>query len=245
MKDSAFKLQDKSVLLFGDFNGLSQALIRDFTENGANVGFVNSDKAARFLDNINDTREVHPNFGRAAQIDVAIRDKTSAFDAVSRTAELFGRIDVVIDAKMASFNEAGGGRETSQLLIEQVEPFFKSKNRGRIVFIREDESSGPLLPDGLTYQLHADFIPWTQTLTKNWPAPLYGVNSVTIGVTEDLILKKFPKSPSIRASMETLQKEFPTMQLIDSNEIASVVLFLSSTVASGVSGQTLRVCRSA
>ena len=85
MKDSAFRLQDKSVLVYGDFNHLTQSLVRDFTTQGDDVGFVNSTKTAvgRFLDNVNDGRNVHPEYGRAAQIDYAITDKRSALEAVT------------------------------------------------------------------------------------------------------------------------------------------------------------------
>ena len=74
MKESAFRLQDKSVLVYGDFNHLTQSLIRDFTAQGADVGFINPQKpmVARFLDNINDGRNVHPEYGRSAQIDCTI-----------------------------------------------------------------------------------------------------------------------------------------------------------------------------
>jgi len=186
---------------------------------------------------------VHANYGRAAQIDISVHDSKSAFEAVSRMAELFGRIDVVIDAKMRSLSPDKNASRTSQLLLEQVTPFFRSKKRGRIVFIREDQSAGPLLPDGLTSELAETFFPWSHSLSQNWPAPNFGVNSVAVGLTEDLLLKKFPHGKSIRASLENLQKEHPGLQMVDSHEVTSVVLFLASVASSGLTGQTLRVKR--
>lgn len=245
MKDSMLRLQDKSVLIFGDFNNLSQSLIRDFTVLGADVGFLNSTQPAvsRFLENVNDARNVHPEYGRAAQIEVAISDKSSAFEATSRMAELFGRIDVVVDAKMPSLALDREKMQASRFLIEEITPFFQNKKRGRIVFIREDESLTPLLPTELKSFLTEEFFPWTQTISAQWRAPAYGVNSVAVGLTEDLILRKFPQGKSIRASFESLKQENPNWQLVDSNEITSAVMFLASSTASGVSGQILRVNR--
>ena len=88
-----------------------------------------------------------------------------------------------------------------------------------------------------------EFYPWTQSVSARWPAPAYGINSVTVGLTEDLLLKKFPQSKSIRSSLDALQKENPKWQLVDSTEITSAVMFLASPSASGVSGQVLRVNR--
>lgn len=245
MKDSVFRLQDKSVLIYGDFNGLNQALIRDFTAQGADVGFLIAQTPAvgRYLENVNDARNVHPEFGRAAQIDAIIKDKSSAFEAVSRMAEIFGRVDIVIDAKMPSFSSEPPGFTASQLLLEEVAPFFRNKKRGRVVFVREDDSASMVLPEGLSKFLSDDFFPWTRSLCAQWPSPSYGINTVTVGLNEDFILKKFPQSKSIRSALETLQKDDPKLQLVDAGEITSAIMFLASQAASGVSGQTLRVTR--
>jgi NAD(P)-dependent dehydrogenase (short-subunit alcohol dehydrogenase family) len=244
MKES-LRLQDKSVLIHGDFSGLTQALIRDFTEQGADVGFINHEKpqTARYLENVNDGRQVHANLGRAAQIDVEVKDKASASEAVGRMAEVFGRIDILVDVRVSALKEPEVN--AAELLMAQVEPFFKSKKKGRVVFVREDESLSTVLHNSVGVNVAEEFLPWASKLSKDWAAPGFGINTVTVGLTEDLILKKFPQGKSIRSSLETLQKEMPGLQLIDANDITSVVLFLSSVGASGLTGQRLRVLRRA
>jgi NAD(P)-dependent dehydrogenase (short-subunit alcohol dehydrogenase family) len=245
MNDSPLRLQDKSVLLYGDFTSLTQALIHDFTEQGADVALLNCDspQPGRFIENVNDAREAHPNFGKAFQIAVDVKNKTSAFDAISKMAETFGRVDAMVDLKMSSLGNADFDNEPSRLLQEELTPFFKHKKKGRVVFIREDESIASLLQEGLLKQLKEEFLPWARSLAETWPGPGFGVNVISVGLTEDLLLKRFPLSKSIKSSLENLQKDHPKMQLMDSTEITSVAMFLSSLAASGVNGQILKVTR--
>ena len=153
MIESPFRLQDKSVLIFGDFNGLSQALVRDFTENGADVGFLNNEKpqTGRFLENINDTREVHASYGRAVQIDVNVTGQKLSLRSRQPHGRCFGRIDVFVDLKMSSLNENTADLTPRSSFSGKFEPFFRNKKRGRVVFIREDESAAPLLPPGFDH----------------------------------------------------------------------------------------------
>ena len=50
MKESSLKLQDKTVLLAGPFNGVTQAIVRAFTEFGADVALVCEAQAGRYVD---------------------------------------------------------------------------------------------------------------------------------------------------------------------------------------------------
>lgn len=242
---SNLPLQDRSVLLYGPFNGLTQNLIREFTEKGADVGMLHPELAGltRFVESINDVRVAHPEFGRAAALNIEVTHQTAALDAVTRIAEIFGRIDILVDCDLQSL--ANEKPSLTRMLIEHVTPYFKSKKRGRIVFIREDDILAPLLKSDNFTNENKEFSQWMESLAQEWPNPSFSVNMLTIGLTEDFLIKKFPQSKSIRESFEKVRSEHPKIHLVDYNDISSVGIFLSGTGTTGLSGQILRVTREA
>src|SRR5258708_16742240 len=108
MKDSGFKLQDKTVPLTGPFNGITQAIMRVMTEFGADVGYVSemasnapegrTGPAAKYVDGINEGREINPKYGRAAFFNLPLDNDRDIQDALGTVVGALGRMDALVDA---------------------------------------------------------------------------------------------------------------------------------------------------
>lgn len=246
MKDSALKLQDKTVLLTGPFNSVSQALMRTLTEFGADVAYVSdsSPNAGRYVDGINEAREVHPHYGRAAFFNLPLTKPDHVSEALGRVAESLGRMDILIDATPLQWQKGteDEGLKTSALLADAVFPFLKAKNKGRMVFIFEDSGleallDQTLLEDGARDRLLKQVGDLAQRVKKDNVT----VNGLAIGVTEDFLVKHFSKLGSIRKALEHLQVEHSDLKLVESGDVSLAAAYLSSALCSSLTGQVLHL----
>lgn len=226
MKDSALRLQDKTVLLTGPFGGVTQAIIRTMTEFGASVAYVSSvaTHAGKFCDGVNEAREIHPQWGRAAHFNAALDDEKQIQEALGNVTQSLGRADVLVDTGAANV-----------LLAEKVLPFLQAKTRGRIIYVYEDPSLKSIGGAGAT-----DTSLFDQLVAKTRGSSV-SVNALTYGVTDDFLLKNDPKSPSLKKSFEALAKSNPRLKLVDFTDIAHGIVYLASNISTGVTGQTIRV----
>ena len=246
MRDSGLKLQDKTILLVGPFNSVSQALMRVMTEFGADIALVNDQPtyAARFAEGINEAREARPDFGRAAAFSLPLRNENEIREALGRVVESFGRMDTMIDVSALSWNgqtDLEAALANSMKLVEAVKPFFQAKQRGRVIYIFEDASLErlglPVVPaasrEALIHQIQGAALACT---------PLnIAVNGLGIGVTEDFVLSRFPKSASIRKSVDEMQKSHARLKLVESNDVALAAAYFASALSGCVTGQILRL----
>lgn len=246
MKDSGLKLQDKTILLVGPFNTVSQALMRTMTEFGADIALVNDQPsyAAKFAEAVSDLREARPDFGRAAAFALPLRNEKEIREALGRMAESFGRMDTLIDASALGWNgqtDLESALANSMKLVEAVKPFFQAKQRGRVIYLFEDaslENLGlPTVPaasrEALIHQIQGAAMAC---------APLnITVNGLGIGVTEDFVLSRFPKSASIRKSIDEMQKSHARLKLVESNDVALAAAYFASSLSGCVTGQILRL----
>lgn len=142
MKDSALRLQDKTIFLVGPFNGVSQAILRTMTEFGADVGFVSEHQyAGKFVEGVNEAREVHPEYGRAAQFNLPLTNEKQISEALGRVAESLGRMDILIDVTPLGWTAQTAPDAATTVcreLAAKLIPFFQAKQRGRIVYVFED-----------------------------------------------------------------------------------------------------------
>lgn len=246
MKETALKLQDKTIFLTGPFNGITQAILRTMTEFGADIAYV-GDKyphAGRYIDGINEAREVHPYYGRAAFLNLPVNKPDDAKEALAKMAETFGRMDVLIDTSALTWNKDSieNGLLTSQRLAEEVLPFLKAKQRGRIVFVYEDQSLDPLVKaDSIGDQIHDGLLGQIQKLALRTQGDNVTVNALALGVTEDFILRNFPQSGSIKKSLEDLQSSYPQLKLVENSEVALGAAYLASALCASLTGQVLHL----
>lgn len=252
MRDSPLRLQDKTILLTGPFNGVTQALLRTMTEFGCDIAFVSDQtpNASRFINGVNEAREVHPEYGRAAHYNLPLGSAKEISEALGRMAESFGRTDVLIDASPLRWTSAGAegaasntneALESCRRLVEHVLPFLAAKQKGRILYLFEDECLSGLGQPTMSADARAALVNWIGELAIAQRPRNITVNGLSLGVTEDYILTHFANAGSIRKSMDELQKLHPGLKLVESTEIGMGTAFLAGALSSSLTGTVLRL----
>lgn len=246
MKDSALRLQDKTMLLTGPFNGTTQSLLRTMTEFGSDIAFVSDHvaTAGKYVDGINEAREIHPEYGRAAFFNLPLKSAADITEALGRVAETFGRMDVLIDASPLSWNattETDTALSLSRHLAEGVIPFLVAKQRGRVMFVFEDESLGSLKLPEISGLLRKGLCDLVGELARGQRGRNITVNGLSLGVTEDYVLRHFAKAGSIRKSMDQLTQQHPGLKLVESTDVGLGAAYLASALSGSLTGQILRL----
>ena len=245
MKDSALRLQDKTILMTGPFNGTTQALLRTMTEFGSDIAYVGNDNpnAGKYTDGINEARETNPHYGRAAFFHLPMNTAEEINEGFGRVAETFGRMDVLIDASPLTWtDDVAGGLEGARLVGEKALPFFYAKQRGRVIYVFEDESIERLnLPVSITQDTRAKLVRSIGDLARENRQKNVTVNGLALGVTEDFILRHFAKVGSIRRAMEELTKEHEGLKLVESTDVGLGAAYLASALSGSLTGQVLRL----
>ena len=103
MRESYLKLNDRTVVLVGPVSQVTRAVVTILSEQGCDVAMVvnqNIREAQIFADNMNEAREIHHNYGRVAAIESELESTAACTDAISRVAEVFGSIDIMIDTHL-------------------------------------------------------------------------------------------------------------------------------------------------
>jgi NAD(P)-dependent dehydrogenase (short-subunit alcohol dehydrogenase family) len=246
MKDSALRLQDKTILLTGPFNGTTQALLRTMTEFGSDIAFVSDQTphASRYVEGLNEAREVHPDYGRAAYFHLPLRTPAEVTEALGRMAETFGRMDVLIDCTPLTWNDSTDSTQAltvARSLADGVIPFLLAKQKGRVVFVFEDECLGALKIPAFSGPLRKGLTDLIGDLAHTQRGRNITVNGLSLGVTEDFVIRHFAKAGSIRKSMDELAKTHHGIKLVESTDVGLGAAYLASALSGSLTGQTLRL----
>lgn len=257
MKDNALKLNDKTILISGPFCSITQSLVTLLTEYGADVALVGPEMSAmkRFTDNVTDGREIHPHFGRAMIVESSLSSESACQDAVSKVAETFGSIDVLIDTHLTNiFNGVQTESSVNEVtdLFEQVLmpslymartslQFLQGRQKSRMIFLAYDSVLQGLPGEALNAIVRGGLPAFVQALSAEITNKSLCINCVALGVTEDYLLKRYPEANSIKVAFDEHQKLFPLSRIIEASDIASALAFLSSPLSAALSGQTLRM----
>lgn len=244
MKDSALKLQDKTVLLLGPFNGVTQALMRTMTELGADVAFVNDQAplATKYADAVNEAREIHQDYGRAAHFGLPLKTVEHVREALGRVAETLGRMDVLVDASPIGWNDKTDVTEAlkfTDMLSEQLMPFFQVKKRGRIVYIFEDPKLSALGINTIVSNYQEQLTEHIRKTAATAREKQITINGLALGITEDFVLRHYPKSGSIRKTLTEIQGTHPAARLVENVDINLCLAYLASQQGASLTGQVL------
>jgi len=241
MRESFLKLNDRTVVLAGPLNQITSTIVTVMSERGCDVGVVANERTneiRRFCENITDAREVHHNYGRAACIPSDLKDEKDCTDAISRVAETFGSIDIVIDTHLLDLCENNEELEErfrkTETLCKAGMPFMKGRSKGRILFVTNEilrQSEGKF--ESLR-SIMSDFA--TTVMSEN-----ISMNMVSTGVTEELLINLYGGKKSIKDAFEDFEDKHGKCRIVEPTEIASVISFLASPISSGICGQIVKV----
>lgn len=238
-------LEGKRVLVAGAGRGIGAACARLFAAAGAGVACLDSDAERRDAVVV----ELRHAGAEAIALDCDVRQRSSVEDAVAQAIASFGGLDVCVDI----IGEARWGRvldlsdqdwdDSFTLVLRHV--FYLAGAAGRrmlaqgsggaIVSIASISgiSSAPL--HGAYGAAKAGLIALTKTLAVELAAAGIRVNSVAPGAVRTPRLLEVT-SEERRAESA---RHIPLGRLAEPEEIAKVVLFLASDLASYITGQTI------
>jgi NAD(P)-dependent dehydrogenase (short-subunit alcohol dehydrogenase family) len=258
MSDSIFKLREKTIAIHGPIQSLIQALANVLQEHGADIALLHekANESYRYVANLMEMRQIHSHYGRAAAVEALIQESKNAKESLSRAAELFGSVDVFIDCNSLVNSQKSETKPCEWFARESLE-FFKSRGRGRTLFITYDnsiidftikflEKSKPKDNSKIeklkkVESYNTELLKLTQNF-KSWTQqPQITCNVLTVTFTEEFLLEFFGNQP-LSSSMKIIRETWPEAKLTNTVDVANVVAFLVSSISNAINGETIRCC---
>lgn len=256
--DASFKLQDRTAIITGSCNSITQSIALKFTQLGANVVLMdrNIDHMQRFANQLMDQREVYERYGRAIAIQADFSSKEKTQDSISRAAESFGGIDIYIDGLVTSetvkFQEPQAldnldsvietNLRAPVMITHGVLKFLASRKRGRVIYLMHDIVRMGLAENALTALARTGLSAFARSLSREMATHNVTVNCIAMGLTEEFLLSQSAgEQMSIQEAQVKLSQKQSNAQMIEPEKVANMVAFLSSPLGSGLTGQTIAV----
>ncbi len=240
---SKFDLNGKVAIVTGSSKGIGKSIARGLAEAGAQV--VISSRKQEAVDEV--VREFTGAGLKAIGIQCHIGDAGERESLISKTAEAFGSIDILVNN--AAINPYYGPLEGSEesvfdkimdvnvkapwMLSNLALPLMKKGGGGSIINISSVEGLRPGFGLGLYSATKAALITLTQNQAKEWGR--YGVRANVI--CPGLIKTKFSEGLwSDEALVTRLTKQLPLGRIAQPDEMAGLVMLLASDAGSYMTG---------
>lgn len=234
----------KIVLVTGGGSGIGYAIAKQYLALGATVYIAsrNAEKIAKAITELNEIGDV-----RSAIAD--IRETAQIENLANQIKEEVGRLDILVNNAGGQFPSAAenisynGFRAvvTNNLIgtfyVTQImaKTFFIPQKDGNIVNIIANIFRG--FPGMVhTGAARAGVDNMTKTLAIEWVRYNIRVNAIAPGIIQSSGMDTYP--PAI---IKGIEKSIPNQRMGTVDEVAYPVLFLSSPMASYISGETLYV----
>ncbi len=248
MSDNSFPLRERTTLIFGPFSSLIQVLMQKLTDLGSDCVLLSGQamQAKKYCDSLSESRTLQPKRGRAFTIELKCETDAQIVDSVRACAQLFNAIDLFVDCKtldlevLRSLDSKVLGSQRmnelfrqyfvqSYLISEQVIPFFKTRRRGRLVFLnRRDLPFWRANPDlQMVASIRQALQRQTQSMADELSAFQITVNSIELNVHEEDLRLIDPARP-IKDHLEDLQKTSSETRLTDDDKLSSLIAMLLS-----------------
>jgi 3-oxoacyl-[acyl-carrier protein] reductase len=255
-------LEGKVALVTGANRGVGKELALAFAREGADIGIC-----ARDADKLRALEDEITALGvRCAAIPADLARPEECQRVVDSVVLSLGRLDVLVNN--ASTNVDGLGRveidsasELMQRLLGKTTwaiqctqaafPYLRDAEGGRVVFIGGTAGRAVSSPDGASGLVsgmgNAALVAFAKYVSRQWAPHKILVNVVHPGNTKTdryyarVERKAKADGTSIEEAAATLDKAAPLGRLVEPADIAPVVLFLASHLASAITGQTIAV----
>ncbi len=239
-------LEGKVAFVTGGGTGITGGIARAFAEHGAKVAIV-----SRKIENLKAMKAViEENGGECLAIATDVRDYDAVVDAISRAAEHFGKIDIVVNGAAGNFlcsaDELSANGFGTVVDIDTKGTFNVcrascaelKKTRGQILNI-----SATLHYLATPMQIHvaaakAGVDAITRNLSAEWGRHGIRVNGIAPGPIEDTEGMKRLLPEELK---EKITKKIPIGRFGRIADIENAALFLTSDAASYINGVTLVV----
>ena len=244
------KLSGSTAIVTGASEGIAEAIARTLAHEGASVAVVSRNLAR--AKRVADTIQAAGAMALALQADVTRSDDVQGM--VKAVLERWGGIDILVNGvggfsghgSIVEMTEADWDQvitlnmKTAFLCAQAVARPMMEKRKGCIINIGSQAASGPnphaesFLPYGAA---KAGLIGFTKHLAKQLGPYGITVNAVSPGTTLT------PRAQRNRdaASIERIKSHAPLRTLVEPEDTAAAVLFLTSNAARRITGVNLNV----
>lgn len=250
-------LKDRVAIVTGSSQGIGKAIAFGLAKEGATVTIC-----ARNIKTLRDTsREIITVTGsNVLPIRVDLREKEDIASMVKTTIETYGRIDILVNntggppsRRFLETTEENWRSAIESLLMSvvncsrEVIPYMKQNMWGRIVNMTSFAAKQPAGRLILSNALRAGIMGLTKTLSNELAEHRILVNAVCPGWTQTRRLEELAKvqAETSGGKYETVidewAKNIPLKRLARPEEIANLVVFLSSEKASYITGAVIQV----
>lgn len=239
-------LSGKTALVTGSSQGIGESILRTLHAAGANVvvnyfedpGGENLAKADAIVQDLGD---------RCLAVAGDVRDLNQMTAAVEKATAHFGQLDILVnnagilrDRTMKKMSE----QEWSDVIDTNLSGVFKSCKAafeslgegGRIVSISSLAAGTGFFGQANYVAAKSGVIGLTKVLSKELARRKITVNAVAPGVINTEMGESIPQE-----TRDWMMTQVPLGRFGEPNEIANVVLFLCSDLASYITGQTIQV----
>jgi NAD(P)-dependent dehydrogenase (short-subunit alcohol dehydrogenase family) len=244
----SFELTGQVALVTGAARGLGQAIALALANAGADVALGLRDRNAR-----GDVEAQIKSMGRRVlplQMDMTQMDQI--FQAVEETVKHFGRIDILVNnAGLAPDNLAENVREADfdlTLAVNLKGTFFASQAAGRVMIRQKSgriinlssQAGFVALPTESVYCMtKAAIAHLTKCLAVEWGKYNITVNAVAPTFIRTPGTESYLANPEQRADVE--ERIAALHRIGDPMDVAGAVVFLASSAASLITGETILI----
>lgn len=236
--------KDKVIMVSGGGSGIGKTTAKQFLSLGAKV-YIGSRKKERLDEAL---KELQP-LGNCEAMELNIRDEASIEQAVKLIKEKDGRVDILINNAGGQFPSAAEAitpkgwkavidtnlNGTWLMTQNFATQFFIPQKSGIIVNIIANIYKGfPGMSHTGAARAGVDNL--TKTLSIEWATHNIRINAVAPGIIQSSGLDQYPPD-----FLKGINSKIPMKRMGTMDEVAYLVSFLSSPMASYITGETIYV----
>ena len=250
MEKNPLSLDSRIALVTGAAGGIGRAIAVTLARAGASVVITDRETQAERLD---ETLQSILGLGKSAlaiNADVSVRQDIDKL--VERAIEEFKTLDIFVNvaaihmypSPLLEISEADWDRvqdvnlKGCLLLCQRIAPYMIKQKSGCIVNIASDSAFDVIAEEGPYGISKIGLTKLTAYLAKELAGANVRVNSIAPGWVKTPITRQFWSDPE---TLKEIQDNVPLRRMAEPEEIANVVLFLSSNLASYVHGHCMIV----
>ncbi len=246
-------LQNKNALVCGSTQGIGKATAIALANEGANITLLARNEKAlqQVLKELSQNGKQHHKY-----LVADFSDPTNVKDVISTSNNFHILINNTGGPKSGSILEASSSEFlaafqmhviVNQLLVQQIVPFMKSENYGRIINIISTSVKEPIPGLGVSNTIRNAVANWAKTMASELAEFGITINNVLPGFTDTARLDQIVKikasieNTSIEKMTQIMKNYVPAKRFAKPEETASAVTFLASESAGYITGVNLPV----